>query len=168
MKNTKMARKYLALNALTTLIWTSCDCAPISTGAGDAARNLRPSIKAKAIKNMRLILNKRVMVKFLSEQKYRLDLGFQVWPIVQFSLLIIAASDKLLKITGLPKTWMLLLISIPAAFLGVWLVGYILDKLKYMEGYIEAQMKRNPSRDEMLFHLEEIKKMIGGKNEHKI
>lgn len=100
------------------------------------------------------------MIKFFSEQKYRLDLGFQVWPIVQFSLLIIAASDKLLKITGVPKTWMLLLISIPAAFIGVWLVGYALDKLKYMEGYIEAQMKRNPGRDEMIYHLEKIQKMI--------
>ena len=84
--------------------------------------------------------NKR---QWLVRQKYRIDLGYQIFPIINLVLLIITASDKLIKFTHVPKTWMLVLALIPLSLLAVWLFGYILDRLKYRQAYIQEEFGRN-------------------------
>ncbi len=85
---------------------------------------------------------------FFLNQKYRFDMGHQFLAILNFTLLVIAASDKLRYYTDIPRTWMLLLIAVPAGFGGVWLFGYFLDKVRYSQAYILEAGKRNPFQEE--------------------
>ncbi len=85
---------------------------------------------------------------FFLSQKYRFDMGHQFLVIMNFTLLVITASDKLRYYTDIPRTWMLLLIAVPAGFGGVWLFGYLLDKARYSQAYILEAGKRNPILEE--------------------
>lgn len=96
------------------------------------------------------------MKKWLLEQKYILDMGFQLWPLVNFALLIIATSDKLKSWLGLSSTLVLLVIAIPSAFVAVWAFGKVLDRNRYMEEYIEAQSRRNPNWEKSVEYFEAI------------
>ena len=56
---------------------------------------------------------------FFFSQKYRFDLGNQFLAMVNFALLIIAASDKLRYYTGVQRAWMLVAVAVPLGFLGM-------------------------------------------------
>lgn len=62
-------------------------------------------------------------------QKYRFDLGQSFLVIVNFTLLIITASDKLMIFLGIPRLRELLVVIIPFGFFGVWLFGLFMDKV---------------------------------------
>jgi hypothetical protein len=67
--------------------------------------------------------------EFFFAQKYRFDLGQSFLVIVNFTLLIITASDKLSIAFGIPRLRSLLMIIVPLGFLGVWVFGYFMDKV---------------------------------------
>lgn len=86
---------------------------------------------------------------FLFRQKYRFDLGHQFLAVMNFTLLLIAASDKLRYYTNIPRTWVLVLIAVPAGFMGVWLFGFFLDRIvRYGQAYNIEASKRNPLWEE--------------------
>jgi hypothetical protein len=62
-------------------------------------------------------------------QKYRFDLGQSFLVIVNFTLLIITASDKLQIFFGIPRLRSLLIVIVPLGFIGVWFFGYFMDKI---------------------------------------
>ena len=62
-------------------------------------------------------------------QKYRFDLGQSFLVVVNFTLLIITASDKLQIFFGIPRLRTILLLIVPLGFIGVWLFGYFMDKV---------------------------------------
>jgi hypothetical protein len=82
--------------------------------------------------------------EFFFAQKYRFDLGQSFLVIVNFTLLIITASDKLSLILGIPRLRSLLLVIVPAGFLSVWLFGFFMDKVVKAAQMAERQsMKRS-------------------------
>ena len=62
-------------------------------------------------------------------QKYRFDLGQSFLVVVNFTLLIITASDKLQIFFGIPRLRTILLLIVPLGFIGVWLFGYFMDRV---------------------------------------
>jgi hypothetical protein len=62
-------------------------------------------------------------------QKYRFDLGQSFLVIVNFTLLIITASDKLQIFFGIPRLRSLLIVIVPLGFVGVWCFGYFMDRV---------------------------------------
>jgi hypothetical protein len=98
---------------------------------------------------------------FLLNQKYRFDIGHQFLVFLNFTLLLIAASDKLLYYTKLPRTWMLVLIAVPLGFFGVWLFGLLLDKVvRYSETYNQLAYRRNPNAAENMERLKRIETAV--------
>jgi hypothetical protein len=84
---------------------------------------------------------------FLLNQKYRFDLGHQFLVFLNFTLLVIAASDKLRYYTNIPRTWMLVAAAVPFGFVSVWLFGLFLDKVvRYSETYNQLAVPRSVSR----------------------
>ncbi len=81
---------------------------------------------------------------FFVEQKYRFDLGTQFLVYVNFSLLIITASDKIKSIIPF-RIHELLIILVPLAFIGTWIFGYFLDRVvKYPQTQSRTAEKRSP------------------------
>ncbi len=98
---------------------------------------------------------------FLLNQKYRFDLGHQFLVFLNFTLLVIAASDKLRYYTDIPRTWMLILISVTVGFFGVWLFGLFLDKIvRYSEAYNRLSVQRNPTTTELMDRIKRIETMV--------
>ena len=62
-------------------------------------------------------------------QKYRFDLGQSFMVIINFTLLLITASDKLQIFFGIGRLRSLLVFLIPAGFVGVWAFGLFMDKI---------------------------------------
>jgi len=62
-------------------------------------------------------------------QKYRFDLGQSFLVVLNFTLLIITASDKLQIFFGIPRLRSLLIVIVPLGFIGVWLFGFFMDKV---------------------------------------
>lgn len=79
---------------------------------------------------------------FLARVKYRFDLGSGFFAVVNFALLVIAAGDKLAQVVHVSVT-VLALVLVPSAIFGVWLLGYILDKLQFAQAYTEEANTRN-------------------------
>src|SRR3972149_8023376 len=82
--------------------------------------------------------------EFFFAQKYRFDLGQSFLVILNFTLLIITASDKLQVFFGIPRLRSLLILIVPLGFVGVWLFGYFMDKVVRAAPMAERQsMKRS-------------------------
>jgi len=96
------------------------------------------------------------MKRWLLKQKFIVDTGFQILPLVNFTLLIVAVSDRLLKITGIGRVWVLLVVTVSVAFLGIWLVGYMLDRFGYNQGLQEEQLQRSPTWAKSVVYFERI------------
>jgi hypothetical protein len=62
-------------------------------------------------------------------QKYRFDLGQSFLVILNFTLLIITASDKLQIFFGIPRLRSLIIVIVPLGFVGVWMFGYFMDRV---------------------------------------
>ena len=72
-------------------------------------------------------------------QKYRFDLGQSFLVIVNFTLLMISASDKLLIFFGISRLRSLLILIAPLCLVGVWLFGYFMDRVVRMGQMVERQ-----------------------------
>jgi hypothetical protein len=72
-------------------------------------------------------------------QKYRFDLGQSFLVIVNFTLLMISASDKLLIFFGISRLRSLLVLIAPLCLVGVWLFGYFMDRVVRMGQMVERQ-----------------------------
>lgn len=107
--------------------------------------------------------------EFFFAQKYRFDLGQSFLVIVNFTLLIITASDKLQIFFGIPRLRSLIVLIVPLGFLGVWIFGYVMDKVVRAAQMAERQsMKRsevwaqhNEQMDRVEASLEEIRTLVG-------
>lgn len=99
---------------------------------------------------------------FLFHQKYRFDLGQQFFVFLNLTLLIIATSDKLRIYTQIHRTWVMVSILVPLGFLGVWLLGYFLDKVvRYGQAANLEAAKRNPLWEQQVGYFERIERDLG-------
>lgn len=106
--------------------------------------------------------------EFFFAQKYRFDLGQSFLVIVNFTLLIITASDKLSIFLGIPRLRSLLLLIVPLGFLGVWLFGYFMDRVVRAGQMAERQAIRrsevwrahNEQMDRIEAQLKEIRDLL--------
>ena len=80
--------------------------------------------------------------EFFFAQKYRFDLGQSFLVILNFTLLIITASDKLQIFFGIPRLRSLLVLIVPLGFLGVWVFGYFMDRIVRAAQMAERQSIR--------------------------
>ena len=55
----------------------------------------------------------------------RIQKGLSIGPIINLTLITIAASDKIQRVVDLP-TWLLLMIVVPGSFGLIWFAGYVL------------------------------------------
>ncbi len=105
-------------------------------------------------------------------QKYRFDLGQSFLVILNFTLLIITASDKLMIFFGIPRLRELMVVIIPLGFLGVWLFGFFMDKIVRAGQMAERQsVKRsevwhhhNGQMDRMEQQIKELKELLAKQN----
>jgi hypothetical protein len=75
-------------------------------------------------------------------QKYRFDLGQSFLTVVNFTLLVITASDKLMTFFGVPRLYALVFALVPLGFIGVWLFGLFMDKVVRAGQMAERQAVR--------------------------
>lgn len=80
--------------------------------------------------------------EFFFAQKYRFDLGQSFLTVVNFTLLIITAGDKLMIFFGVPRLYSLILALVPLGFIGVWLFGLFMDKVVRAGQMAERQSVR--------------------------
>ncbi len=112
--------------------------------------------------------------EFFFAQKYRFDLGQSFLVIVNFTLLIITASDKLQIFFGIPRLRSLLILIVPLGFLGVWLFGYFMDKVVRAPQMAERQSRKRSEiwsrhedqMDRLEAELKEIRKLLEGSPSH--
>jgi hypothetical protein len=105
-------------------------------------------------------------------QKYRFDLGQSFMVIINFTLLIIAASDKLMIFFGVPRLRELLVFLIPLGFIGVWLFGLFMDKIVRAAQMSERQSVRrsevwhqhNEQMDRIECELKRLRKSLEAQN----
>lgn len=106
--------------------------------------------------------------EFFFAQKYRFDLGQSFLVIVNFTLLIITAGDKLQLFFGIPRLRSLLIVIVPIGFVGVWLFGYFMDKIVRAPQMAERQAIRrsevwsahNEQMDRIETELRELKTIL--------
>ena len=106
-------------------------------------------------------------------QKYRFDLGQSFLVILNFTLLIITASDKLMIFFGIPRLRELMVVIIPIGFLGVWLFGFFMDKIVRAGQMAERQsVKRsevwhhhNEQMDRIEQEMRELKELLARQNQ---
>lgn len=82
------------------------------------------------------------MIRFLARQKFRFDLGQGFLSVVNFTFVVIAASDKLATLFAVP-TKVLLLILVPSAVVSVWGLGFLLDHMQFQHSYQDELNRRN-------------------------
>jgi hypothetical protein len=112
--------------------------------------------------------------EFFFAQKFRFDLGQSFLVIVNFTLLIITASDKLQIFFGIPRLRSLLVVIVPLGFLGVWLFGYFMDKVVRAPQMAERQSRKRSEiwtrheqqMDRMESELREIRRLLEGNDRH--
>lgn len=105
---------------------------------------------------------------WLVETKFRMDISISFLTILNFTLLVITASDKLRNVIPL-GTWALVLVLVPSAFIFIIFLGWFLDKVvNYQATYYKAQTERVPQMTELLERVKNIEKTLqGGKHERK-
>ena len=86
-------------------------------------------------------------IKFVAKQKYRLDLGIGLLSVFNFILLL---SLKYGNSTffGLPN-WAVMVGLFIVCIIGIWLLGYIQDKIKFKHAILSADNERNPEFNEI-------------------
>ncbi len=106
--------------------------------------------------------------EYFFAQKYRFDLGQSFLVIVNFTLLIITASDKLSLFFGIPRLGLLLLFIVPLGFLSVWLFGFFMDKVVRAGQMAERQAvkrsevwnRHNEQMDRLEQQVKELKELL--------
>ena len=80
--------------------------------------------------------------RFLVRAKYRFDIGQGFLAIVNFAFVVLAASDKITSLVHLPAK-VLVPLLVPLALLTVWFLGFVLDRMQFMQAYQEESNRRN-------------------------
>jgi hypothetical protein len=80
--------------------------------------------------------------EFFFAQKYRFDLGQSFLTVLNFMLLIITASDKLMIFFGVERLRSLFVVIVPLGFIGVWLFGLFMDRVVRAAQMAERQTIR--------------------------
>ena len=94
---------------------------------------------------------------FAAEQWWRFLLGLQMLTLVNFTLLVITASDKLKVVIPVEYTSELVFIMVPLGLIGAWFVGMILEKyIKFPQAQERAAKKRSPTWNENFEKLDKI------------
>ena len=94
---------------------------------------------------------------FAAEQWWRFLLGLQMLTLVNFTLLVVTASDKLKVIIPVEYTSELVFILVPLGLLGAWFVGMILEKyIKFPQAQERASTQRSPTWNETFRRFDEI------------
>ena len=92
--------------------------------------------------------------------KFRFDWGMTFLVFLNFTLLVITASDKLRLVLNV-DTGKMLVILIPASFVGTCLFGYVLDVwLKFPHNTAKEVESRSPTFKLMLEKLDRIEKKL--------
>ena len=81
----------------------------------------------------------------LAKVKFRFDLGQSFLAVVNLAFVVLAASDKLTWLTGLPARAVVLL-AVPTALAAVLGIGWALDRI----GFVQAYQREANRRNEML------------------
>ena len=98
---------------------------------------------------------------FVAEQWWRFLIGIQLLTLVNFVLLVIAASDKLKSFFGIQYTAELVLLFVPLAFLAIWLTGLVLERyIKFPQAQERAAISRSPTWHRNFKMLENIEKRL--------
>jgi uncharacterized membrane protein YciS (DUF1049 family) len=106
-------------------------------------------------------------------QKYRFDLGQSFLVVVNFTLLIITASDKLQIFFGIPRLRTVLVVIVPLGFICVWLFGYFMDKVVRAAQMAERQsvkrselwIKHNEQMDRIEEELRQMRALLKNQKE---
>jgi hypothetical protein len=81
-------------------------------------------------------------VKIIARLKYLFDLGMAPMAIVQFSVMVIAASPVLRTLIPISVT-ALVIVSVVLAIVSILLLGWFSDKIGFARAYQEEQNQRN-------------------------
>ena len=93
-------------------------------------------------------MNTSKILDFIYAQKFRFELGKELFPLVNFALLVVTASAALKVALGIPA-WLFVPVLIVVVFTGVWAFGWFLDsKLKSRQRDNLEQLKRSPFYEE--------------------
>lgn len=82
------------------------------------------------------------LLSTFARQKYRFDIGQGFMSVVNFSFVVLAASDKITSVTNLPAK-IIVPIVVPVAIVSVWLIGMLFDKARFMQAYHHEMNIRN-------------------------
>lgn len=94
----------------------------------------------------------------LATEKFRFEIGKQYLVYINFALLIVAASREIQNYIDV-STPVLVVLGVPAAFVGSWVLGVFLDRLFNFPGLeMEVKTRRNPHMKEISRQLKEIQK----------
>ena len=92
-----------------------------------------------------------------AEQWWRFLLGLQMLTLVNFTLLVITASDKLKVVIPVEYTSELVFIMVPLGLIGAWFVGLVLERyIKFPQAQERAAKKRSPTWNENFDKLDRI------------
>lgn len=87
-----------------------------------------------------------MITKFLFNQKFRFDMGQSFLSFINFTLLLITASDKIKNFFGIERTGFMVVIAVISGYGCVWLFGLFLDKVvRYHQHLSDTQVLRNPN-----------------------
>lgn len=98
------------------------------------------------------------------KQKYRFDLAVTYIALLNFALLAVTASDKVMPLFGIKNTSTFVLMFIPLSFVMVWIFGYFMDTYVKSQRMTELEvLQRSPSWKKVYDDLDEIKKLLKDK-----
>ena len=96
---------------------------------------------------------------FIMKQYLRYTFAGAVMNLINFSLLVIALSPNISGLIGISEKYVIFIV-IPISFGVMWFIGYIMDKMKYRQGIIITDTKRNPPMLEVMARCRNIEGKI--------
>lgn len=100
---------------------------------------------------------------WLVKQKFRFDLATSFLTLLNFFLLVSVNSEKLKIWFGIKSSFMIILIFGSLSLMLVWLMGVVLDIIKYPHIKYGIESGQNPVFTEISEHIKNIKRIIDDK-----
>lgn len=91
--------------------------------------------------------------------KFQFDMSTYFFTFINFSLLVVAVSDKI-QIVWDVSVYTIWIVFVPGAIVCTWLFGLIIDKLGYQTEYYKVANERTPQVMETLAIVKQIQKDI--------
>ena len=106
-------------------------------------------------------MNKNKIIRWIVTQKFRFDIAITFVSIINFFLLVITASDKIIEyfalIGILVDDKIIIIFGSIFVFGGMWLFGYLLDtRMKYFDTLEDIRGNKNPVLVEILDNTKKI------------